>query len=95
MNIILEARKFISNLLIQLWNDPVPWKGLNGLISRGPMNIRILVAIDNFNRSHSVLVNKKSEIEYLGTKIKNERLFLFISRETIQYQSNPRLCSAH
>ena len=46
----------------------MPGKGLDGLNSKGPMNIRILVAIDNFNRSHSVLVNKKSEIEYLGTK---------------------------
>ena len=59
MNIILEARKFISNSLIQLLNDPVPGKGLDRLNSRGPMNIRILVAIDNFNRSHSMLIHKR------------------------------------
>ena len=38
----------------------MPWKSLDGLILKGPMNIRILVAIDNFNRSHKCASQQKS-----------------------------------
>ena len=38
----------------------MPGKGLDGLNSKGPMNIRILVAIGNFNRSHKCAIQQKS-----------------------------------
>ena len=38
----------------------MPGESLDGLISKGLMNIRILVAIDNFNRSHKCASQQKS-----------------------------------
>ena len=38
----------------------MPGKSLDGLILKGPVNIIILVAIDNFNRSHKCASQQKS-----------------------------------
>ena len=49
----------------------MPWKSLDGLILKGPMNIRILVAIDNFNRSHKCASQQKS-LKY-STWVQNQK----------------------
>ena len=59
MNIILEAKISFQNSLIQLLNDPMPGKCLEGLISKDPMNIRMLVATNNFSRSHKCASKQK------------------------------------
>ena len=51
----------------------MPGESLDGLISKGLMNIRILVAIDNFNRSHKCASQQKVQNIVLRCKIKNER----------------------
>ena len=73
----------------------MPGKSLDGLISKGLMNIRILVAIDNFNRSHKCASQQESEIHFLGAKSKKKDDLGSFPRETIQHQSNPSLYPEH
>ena len=49
----------------------MPWKSLDGLILKGPMTIRILVAIDNFKRSHKCASQQKS-LKY-STWVQNQK----------------------
>jgi len=40
----------------------------------------------------SIIVNKRVQNTVLGGNLKNDRISLFISRQTVQYHGNPSLC---
>ena len=50
---------------------------------------------DSLRTGVALRVNKRVQNAVLGCNLKNDRMISSFPRQTIQYQSNPSLCSNH